>query len=620
MPEMTPPCPFRYTAITFAPVQGFIEKSRKLRDLYGSSYLLSLLAQSMCVKAEEIGHVVSPALHNITQGMPNQIIVRGAVPKIEVEEWFFKTWHTITDTCRQWVEDEVKGDWRYTWNREWSLWANHAWEFFHVIGEEGESITEVRQRLNECKRSRAWTGINWQGESSTLSGTDAVAWAELGKIAKPYEQAEPWIKGSDNKSPVERFYKKLSLKLGESFIRETADLHRLYPDNSQSFSDKSIEFGAAFIDPREELSIPELTKRLITHKAVVNKLIERTGKLSYLEDLEQQLEKDLNPQSFTDLNRLQHKQKHTLTSEPQYWTGWFQGDGDGASDYLKSLGEQGNAVEDEGTTKFSTGMRHWGEAFKVKEKECLPSGNGRIIYAGGDDFLGVLYKPNAQIAPKECLNWLTTFSSKIWNGLKLQGSEHPEQICEPNSNPKKITVSVGFVWVSPKVPQRDVLQHCREAEQSAKRNGKNRIAFRIVFSGGNYLEWVCPWSVLESGLFKQYRDRNDIQGMSNANWTHFYNDVATLESRHAFGARSDEQFEIARALFQVYFGEDNLLLDESNWWNQKNEYNRVDKAGILGDRENFEKGNVLDAQKVTKALNNWVINLAKVGFHLCSDT
>jgi hypothetical protein len=35
-----------YTAITFAPVQGFIEKSRKLTDLYGSSFLLSYLAKT----------------------------------------------------------------------------------------------------------------------------------------------------------------------------------------------------------------------------------------------------------------------------------------------------------------------------------------------------------------------------------------------------------------------------------------------------------------------------------------------------------------------------------------------------------------------------------------------
>lgn len=615
MPEAPTSPPDCYTAITFAPVQGFIEKSRKLRDLYGSSYLLSLLAQSICAAAGE-ENVVSPALPNITQGMPNQIILRGKFSKTEVEQWFSATWAGITDSCRQWVMDEVQGNWTYFWNRDWSLWAKHTWELFHVTGEPGESITQVRQRLNEKKRSRGWTGINWQGESSTLSGTDAVAWAELGKIAKPSEQLEPWRKGEDDKSPVERFYQALSYALGEAFIEDIEDFQRKPETIKKQLCQ---EFGAAFVDPDEELSIPELTKRLITHKAIVKKLIERVGELSYLKDLEQQLEKDLNPKSFTDLNRLQHKQ----TGEPQYWTGWFQGDGDGASDYLKWLGKQGRDVEEQGTTAFSTEMRRWGEALKVKEKECLPNGNGRMIYAGGDDFLGVLYKPKAQLEPRECLTWFSTFNSEVWNSLQLQDPDHPEQPLLRGANrvPKKITPSVGFVWVSPKVPQRDVLQHCREAEQSAKSKGKNRIAFRIVFSGGNYLEWVCPWWVLESGLFEQYRDRNGVQGISNsANWTHLYNDVAVLESRHAFGAQGDEQFEVAQALFQAYFGEDNRILDETYWWNQKNEYEKVIHAGILGDRQNFEKHNGLDQKKVTKALNDWVINLAKVGFYLCSDT
>ena len=36
-----------YTAVTFAPVQGFIEKSRKLRDLYGASVLLSYMSKKI---------------------------------------------------------------------------------------------------------------------------------------------------------------------------------------------------------------------------------------------------------------------------------------------------------------------------------------------------------------------------------------------------------------------------------------------------------------------------------------------------------------------------------------------------------------------------------------------
>lgn len=41
------------TIVTFAPIQGFIEDSRKLRDLYGSSFLLSYLAKSICEAAKK---------------------------------------------------------------------------------------------------------------------------------------------------------------------------------------------------------------------------------------------------------------------------------------------------------------------------------------------------------------------------------------------------------------------------------------------------------------------------------------------------------------------------------------------------------------------------------------
>ena len=54
-----------YTVITFAPVQGFISNSRKLRDLYGGSLLLSYLAKAILDDAQQrLGPdaVVSPAL------------------------------------------------------------------------------------------------------------------------------------------------------------------------------------------------------------------------------------------------------------------------------------------------------------------------------------------------------------------------------------------------------------------------------------------------------------------------------------------------------------------------------------------------------------------------------
>ena len=574
-----------YTVITFSPVQGFIEKSRKLRDLYGSSYLLSYLSWVICNAATHYGcQVVSPALPNITQGMPNQIIIEGDFPEKDAESALKTAWECVADTCREWVEENVGGEWEYkSWRKNWNLWTKYAWEFFWVQGKAGESISDVRKKLNEKKRSRDWMGINWQGESSTLSGADAIAYPKLGQISDPRN-----YNYQNEKKDVTAFYTALSEKLGESFI-----------------------------DPKEELSIPELIKRIITYESVSQKLIEQLRIVfgenqvnieKLILDIEQ-ISKDLQPSSFKDLNR--HKEDRLAETQPQLdrgFQGWFHGDGDQAGDYLKKYPEK--------THEFSEEMRNWGRRFKNK-----PFKMGRVIYAGGDDFLGIFYDKDdsgEKLEPKYCVDWFSNFKSKVWHENK---TSHDEQ--------KKITVSVGFVWAFPGIPQRDVLQHCRLAEKSAKSNGRDRIAFRILFNNGNYLEWVCPWWLLEAGLLSSYCDREGKQ-----NWTHIYSDVAVLESRHAFGKRvrdtddegecssDDTGIDVALALFKIYFPSKADIFEQVNTlWNRIDEEGKEHKkliGGILGDRTKYDKSTeTLDKTKINKALTNWIINLAKVGFHLC---
>jgi CRISPR-associated protein Cmr2 len=588
-----------YTVITFAPVQGFIEKSRKLRDLYGSSYLLSYLSSVICNAAKEHRcKVVSPALSNITQGMPNQIIILGDFPESNAKLVFLTAWKCVTETCREWIEDNVKGEWEYkSWKRSWGLWTKYAWEFFWVQGEMGESISDVREKLNEKKRWRDWTGINWQGESSTLSGADAIAYPKLGQI----EDAREYNYQQERKD-VTAFYTTLSDQLGESFIKSVG---LEVPD--EEMSETSKKYGKSFIDPDEELSIPELIKRLITHKVIADKLIESLKKVFgnnglILKDIAQpinQLSSDLNPTKFTDLSRLNKNQNTGKeTQQEKFWTGWFQGDGDQAGEYLKSFAPtQKEAQEIE---KFSREMREWGNYLKELPKNKTIA-DWRIIYAGGDDFLGVFYhRKNAA----DCVKFLSRFKSDTWNEGKIKSEEK-----------KKITVSVGFVWAFPDIPQRDVLQHCREAEKSAKNNGRDRIAFRVLFNNGNHLEWVCPWWLLESGLLSGYCDREGKQ-----NWTHIYNDVAVLESRHAF---DDEGLDIALGLLEIYFPSHVDVIrgrqDQNNWLHESDADLTATKAGILGVKHSYYKENTeqIDEVKVKKALTDWILNLAKVGFHLC---
>jgi CRISPR-associated protein Cmr2 len=567
-----------YTVITFAPVQGFIEKSRKLRDLYGSSYILSFLSWIICQAAYKLNcSVVSPALPNVTQGMPNQIILEGNLSQDDIkliQAFFNKAWELLADSCQDWIETHVplyqnvggnEQQWYYeSWRRDWQLWKKYAWEFFSASGEPGESITQVRQRINQVKNSRDWTGINWQGESSTLSGGDAIAYPYLGPKLDPsdpdYQKKKTEVCKVDprnynyqeERKTVRFFYQQLSQTLGESFIK----VNRLdIPD--QEKTKRSLDYGSSFIDPREELSIPELIKRLITHQAIIEELKLRLRdqlKLEITEDetLESseededeskqkipgwklsQVARELKPDSFRELSREKDK-----AEDKKYWTGWFLGDGDGASKYFQSLKPEEEPVK---IKEFSREMREWGRMLKRRQRHYLED-KGRMIYAGGDDFLGVLYDSEQQIPALECLKLFYTFKSEIW--------QKPQ--------PKKISASVGFVWAGNQVPQRDVLQHCHAAESSAKSTGRDRIAFRILFNSGNYLEWVCPWWLLDDSdrqelakkdmpilpepsqnLIESYQDRD-----KGKNWTHFYQDVAILESRHAF---RDKSIDIALGL------------------------------------------------------------------------
>lgn len=560
--------PKHYTVITFAPVQSFIEKSRKLRDLYGSSFLLSYLACAICREATNNKcKVISPAIINVTQGTPNQIIIAGDFPKAKAEEVFKTAWETVVEVCRQYIEKELN-NFTYTWQRQWNAWSNYAWEFFweqsteeELKQEKAEGITEkdvtlithARRKLNQIKTQRNWTAINWQGESSTLSGTEAIAYPRMTDKSHPLKSSM-----TEQREDIHQFYEQLSKKLGE-----------------------------AILDPTERLSIPELIKRLITLDVIAKQLNLAETDIPSVEI----------PESFVDLNRFQSN----------LWTGWFQGDGDKIGEYLRKLRDQG---EDEAKSlhTFSEAMMKWGKNLKYSlppsqkervKRQNLDAADGRIIYAGGDDFLGVLYRDDkAALKPQECLNWFYEFP-EIWR-------KHEQEI----------TVSVGLVWTGPGVPQRDVLQHCRDAEKSAKKKGRDRLAIRILFNSGNYLEWVCPWWCLKKFL-ESYQDRDgntisSLEAKQNSNnktpnWTHFYNDVATLESRHAFQG----QTQIALGLFEIYFGKANRQCLEIHLWDTSDNDKKT-TTGILGNQPHAdEKLNI-------KALNNWVINLAKIGFHLSS--
>ncbi|MDD1426917.1 CRISPR-associated protein Cmr2 [Dolichospermum sp. ST_sed9] len=541
---------YKYTAITFAPVQGFIEKSRKLRDLYGASLILSYLSQQIVTHVDSPDNqlkLISPALPSVQKGMPNRILIKGEMSKEDAKKIILSAWKEMLKVCRTWIEEKVPD--KYHWEREWTLWGGHTWEIFQGSG---CTIQAAMEDLETKKLSRDWSAVNWIGESSSLTGTDGIAFPDLGS---DYRNPKTLNYGLEDEK-VKDFYERLARKL----------------DNCPP---EKIPEGK-YIAPNEKLSIPELVKRLVTLPEIANLISKAIPNNDPLEKLKE---------GFQEIDR-----KPTETTSGQ-WTGWFMGDGDKVGDHLKKLALAGENKGDQEIENFSDAIRKWGKDFEKNFPEDL----GRIVYAGGDDFLGIIYnKPATPITAFQGYEWLTTLNKK-WH-------EHEQ----------KITLSVGFVWVAGSVPQRDVLQHCREAEKVAKSLGRDRVTIRVVFNSGQYVQWTCPWDYLD--ILMKYQDRD-----KQSNWSHIYQDLAHLESRRAFNIENANEAPIVKKtaleFFDLYFpGEgQKLITDVKDGKNINDPKNELAKklAGFSDDSDEIDR---------SKAIVEWITDLVKVGWHLCSNT
>jgi CRISPR-associated protein Cmr2 len=572
-----------YTAVSFAPVQGFIEKSRKLRDLYGASLILSYLSQKI---VEEFHNppefeVISPALVDVQEGMPNRILIKGYVERDLVKKNLLKHWQHLLRVCREWVEENLDiPEKNYHWSQkeeqidkqkgEWERWGSYTWELFWGTGDTPQAAMDD---LETRKLKRDWTAINWVGESSSLSGTDAIAWNRLGQ-----EHSQPGRSLFDEEQQeLERFYLRLAWILDD--LRRAKEP---FPSDDDLKKHFTAEDGGKFITHRERLSVPELVKRLAT----LPKLAKKTG-LTTLNE------------GFKDIYR-----------ETGYWTGWFMGDGDKVGNKLKQLADRhpnDPQQRDRDLTRFTELMRNWGQEFKDK-KDLFPQGKGRVIYAGGDDFLGVLYSEEPQnnqekpekVKPIEAWNWLLPLPNQ-WK--KLQ-NDLVEELDLKDKN--RFTYSVGSVWAGHQVPQRDILQHCREAEKRSKSLGRDRVTIRVLFNSGQYVQWTCPWDYLD--ILTKYRDRNGkTWGDPKLNWTHLYSDWAQLKARHAIPLQNPSDpvdDRIALAFFNLYFSAESAWKDNSKW----QEHTLQQEAEwIVG--KNSEK-----------EILKWLDGLVNVGWQLCSNT
>lgn len=497
-----------FTALTFAPVQSFIRSSRKLRDLYGSSMLLSHIAHAICTDAakvfKESDVVISPAGVEISQGVPNSLVIRGHYTEAQARAALLKTWTHVLSTCREWLESKIQVEafdpipdgwkgWEEGWGDSWKAAANHSWEVF--LGH-GGTIQAAREALQIKKQQRDWSVPNWTGESSTLSSAEAVVRPTMARVIPPWK-----------------------LDAGMAAKEASAMLSQL-----------RAELGDAFANLNEEISLLELVKRLITYRSILKKSFE----------LDQPLDDEMVKALLRRFLSLSTQQDEEGQEKPESII-WFMADGDEIGSHLSCMARREG--EEEALRSFSNSMRSWAASLYGAVPKCLGEAGANnkpkatVVYAGGDDLLGALHEsePGAgDLTTTDLWSWLLRFPS-LW----------------AEANQPELTMSMGVVWADATVPQREALQHAREAEASAKSRGRDRFALRLLYASGNHLEWSCPWCWL-SPILHSYCDRHGrtldaAMDGKPPKWRHLAEDLVWLQERQAITA------DVADALWQAYF-------------------------------------------------------------------
>jgi CRISPR-associated protein Cmr2 len=538
-----------YTAVTFAPVQSFIRSSRKLRDLYGSSLLLSHLAHAISADATQRlgpGAVISPAGVSLSRGVPNALVIAGAYSASQARAALLAAWSKVLRECRHWVERHVdvslfspvpegwSGDWEAGWGASWHAASRHSWEVFHACG---GTIAAAREALKVEKRQRDWSIPNWTGESSSLSSAEAVARPTMGRVVKPW-----LVDAAAAKQEARQFLSQLRQHLGDAFAGE-----------------------------HEEISLMELVKRLITYRAILKQAFQLLG--------EAPLQAPIVEELLQNFPLLSTRQDPTNEKEKAESIIWFMADGDGVGSHLQSLTESGRN-EETVLREFSASIRSWAESLYLRVPQAMgeepgekPSRKATVVYAGGDDVFGALHETvpgKRDLSTADLWRWLEAFP-EIWQ----------------EANQPRLTISMGLVWADANVPQREALEHARLAEACAKARGKDRFALRLLYASGNHLEWSCPWLWLKP-LREHYRDREGRQGPA-ATWRHLADDLMWLQERQAITEGT------AEALWEAYFP--GCLLPSAS-----------PATGVSGDRHRPSR-----AEPETKRpFSLWLLDLGRV--------
>lgn len=450
---------------TIGPVQSFIAQARKAQDLWAGSQLLSELITEAIGQARKTSNqfeCIFPYEYATTK--PNRFVAKVEVDNIK----------NFGDALKEWIKTKLLKIAEDSFNHQpfYELAKPQLEDFLEVywaavLYDESNYQTNyglLERTLGAVKNYRAYPQFSEQGRKCAMNGFyNALFYRRNDKDTDTITRLQE-RKFLDKKGLVFTHFEHSKLQKGEglcgiSFMKRFYKADKAFPSVSNValmhlWQNETIKNSSEF------------NKVLLCDGKSLAKIDELNAQLLYSENINEDYFKqqditkctvDVAETNLTQLSQLVKAQN--LKFNKYYAIVLFDVDSMGSH-----VSASKSIKEHQSLSKKLSDYATWATNY-------VDNGRGKTIYAGGDDFMGMLN--------------LNTLFETIEGLRKAFGNQFQAE---------GFTFSAGIALAHYKTPLGEVLNYARKMEHKAKdREGKNAFGMAVLKHSGEIHETVLPW-------------------------------------------------------------------------------------------------------------------------------
>lgn len=502
---------------TLGPVQAFIAESRRTRDLWVGSYLLSYLAGRALAVAAQHGDVVLPALEPATlrlyeadardrsalpahASLPNRFVVAcanmdtarqaGSAATAAVTAAWRRIEHAVWKRYVEAVAERGAGT-EEIWKRQ----VTRFWEMSWVVGNDPALLDQRKHWRGAMPPEEPGDHCTMMGRYQELSGyvrrlargAQDAFWEHLRTEVAPRGEVSLDLRDNERLCAIALIKRllprvaqqALGRKLDEDTVGWPSTLHVAAWPWIEKVCKEAPEAAAAYAEAALRARKSACGERkaaapLLDRYPAAGRFPSLDGNFFFLRALRHERDTPLDEAALREplAASLRALQKH-VGSEPSPFFGLLLMDGDRMGELLRQASSAD--VVTRGLTLFARQV-----------PEIVGQCHGATVYAGGDDVLTLLPVNRALDA---ALALASAYASSFAEA-GLDASLQP-----------MATLSGAIVYAHYRLPLRRLLDQAHELldDVAKARTGRASLAMAVHRSGGETARWSVPWAYLRTG-------------------------------------------------------------------------------------------------------------------------